>query len=53
MATRDSIDHEAGLGQGAYDLSAVDERQSPAVHDYAATVTRRISGRASDGMGMP
>jgi hypothetical protein len=53
MAARYSIDHEASFGQGSNDLPAIDDRQPPAVHGYAATVTRRISGRASDGIAMP
>lgn len=53
MATGNSIELEPRPRQCADDLPAVDDRQSAAGHDYAAIVTRRISGRASEGMAMP
>jgi len=53
FAAGNSIDDKARFGQGSNDLPAIEDRQPPAVHDYAATVTRRISGRASDGIAMP
>ena len=53
MAAGNPIDDKARFGEGSNDLPAIEDRQSPAVHGYAAMVTRRISGRASVGIAMP
>ena len=53
MASGNSVDEKARFGQSSDDLPAIDDWQAPAVHGQAATVTRRISGRASDGIAIP
>ena len=49
----DALDHKSRFQQGAYDISAVNDRQTSSGHGYAATVIRRISGGESEGIAIP
>ena len=52
VATDDSINLKPGARQDLDDLSRANAREPTATHQ-AAMVISRISGLASDGMGMP
>ena len=49
----DPVCREAGARQSSNDAAAVHGRQLSVGHAQAATVTLRISGIASGGMGRP